>query len=149
MSGPNQLHVKRDDVRVTAEDLLELPTGTRTEDGLRLNIRVGVLYLESWLRGIGCVPLYHLMEDAATAEISRVQVWQWLKHGARLDNGAPVTIELVQRCLDEELRVIENEVGAARFQAGRYAQACALFNDLATAPDCAEFLTIPAYELLD
>jgi malate synthase len=88
MPTPNQLHVKRDDVRVTAEDLLRVPQGTRTEAGLRHNIRVGVQYLESWLRGAGCVPLYDLMEDAATAEISRTQVWQWTRHRATLDDAS-------------------------------------------------------------
>jgi malate synthase len=97
----------------------------------------------------GCVPIHWLMEDAATAEISRVQVWQWLRHGALLETGSPVTIELVRRCLHEELRTIEREVGEPRFQTGRYAEAGALFRDLATAPECGEFMTIPAYQLLD
>ena len=149
MAGPNQLERLREDVSVTAADLLAVPEGTRTETGLRYNIRVAIHYLEAWLRGQGCVPLYHLMEDAATAEISRVQVWQWLRHGALLDTGSPVTIELVRRCLHEELRTIEREVGDSRFRTGRYVEAGALFRDLATAPECAEFLTIPAYELLD
>ena len=149
MTGPNQLHRLREDVSVTEADLLAVPEGTRTEAGLRYNVRVAIHYLESWLRGLGCVPLYHLMEDAATAEISRVQVWQWLRHGARLDDGRPVTAQVVRSCIDEEMLVIEKEVGAARFQAGRYAEASALFRDLATATDCAEFLTIPAYQLLD
>ena len=148
MTGPNQLDRLREDVAVTEEDLLSVPEGTRTETGLRYNIRVGIHYLESWLRGLGCVPLYHLMEDAATAEISRVQVWQWLKHGALLDDGRPVGIDLVRRCLNEELGVITKEVGSARFKAGRYAEAGALFGDLVFAPDCAEFLTLPAYQLL-
>ena len=87
MKGKNQIDKKREDVNVTAADLLAVPTGHRTEGGLCHNIRVGILYLEAWLRGNGCVPLFSLMEDAATAEISRAQVWQWVKHGARLDNG--------------------------------------------------------------
>jgi malate synthase len=89
MPGPNQLHFTRDDVEVTAEDLVRVPTGTRTEEGLRHNIRVGVQYLEAWLRGSGCVPLYNLMEDAATAEISRAQVWQWIRHGASSRTAGP------------------------------------------------------------
>ena len=91
MTGPNQLGVLREDVQVGSSDLLRVPEGTRTEHGLRWNIRVGVQYLESWLRGTGCVPLYDLMEDAATAEISRTQIWQWLRHGASLDHGGSVT----------------------------------------------------------
>ncbi len=93
MTTPNQIHVKREDVHVTAQDLLRVPQGTRTEAGLRHNVRVGVQYLESWLRGSGCVPLYDLMEDAATAEISRTQVWQWIHHRATLDDGRPLTVE--------------------------------------------------------
>src|SRR6185503_6363503 len=91
MKGPNQLARLREDVNVTADDLLRVPTGTRTEEALRHNVRVGVQYIEAWLRGSGCVPLYHLMEDAATAEISRAQVWQWLRHQATLDDGTTVT----------------------------------------------------------
>ena len=148
MTGPNQLGVLRVDVNVPASDLLAVPEGTRTEGGLRHNIRVGIHYLESWLRGIGCVPLYHLMEDAATAEISRTQVWQWLRHGARLDDGRVVTSDLVRRAIDEELVVIATEVGDVRYRGGRYVQAAALFSDLALALECPEFLTLPAYELL-
>src|SRR4030095_15444483 len=105
MRGPNQLHRLREDVSVTNTDLLQVPTGSRTEAGLRHNIRVGVQYLESWLRGLGCVPLYHLMEDAATAEISRTQVWQWIHHGAALNDGRTVTPRLVREFTDEELTV--------------------------------------------
>jgi malate synthase len=140
MSGPNQLDRKRDDVHVTADDLLELPTGTRTEDGLRLNIRVGVQYLESWLRGIGCVPLYHLMEDAATAEISRAQVWQWREHQAQLVDGRRVTPELIEKTTEEETKP---------FQGGRFAEARELFLQLCLADDLDEFLTLAAYERLE
>jgi malate synthase len=149
MQGPNQLGRKRDDVRVTADDLLEPPGGTRTEAGLRHNVRVGVQYLEAWLRGLGCVPLYNLMEDAATAEISRAQVWQWLRHGAALEDGRAVTAELVREITRQELGVIEREVGAARYRTGRFAEASALFLELATAHECEEFLTLPAYARLD
>jgi malate synthase len=142
LSGPNQLGNLREDVHVTAADLLAVPEGTRTEAGLRHNIRVGIHYLESWIRGVGCVPLYHLMEDAATAEISRTQVWQWIRHSARLDDGRPVTPALVRRVIDEELR----DPG---FRGGRYDDAATLFRNLALDTACAEFLTIPAYELLD
>ena len=149
MTGPNQLDRLREDVLVTAADLLAVPEGTRTEAGLRHNIRVGIHYLESWIRGIGCVPLYHLMEDAATAEISRTQVWQWLRHGARLDDGREVTPQLVRRVIDEEQGVVATEVGDARFRSGRYGPAATLFRELVLAEECAEFLTLPAYELLD
>jgi malate synthase len=148
MPGPNQLARKREDVRVTAEDLLDVPTGTRTESGLRQNIRIGVQYLEAWLRGLGCVPLYNLMEDAATAEISRTQVWQWLRHGAALEDGRVVTAELVREMTGQELDVIEREVGREQFRSGGYGAAAELFLDLATAPECEEFLTLPAYERL-
>jgi malate synthase len=149
MPGPNQLGRKRDDVRVTAAELLEVPAGTRTEHGLRHNIRVGVQYLEAWLRGLGCVPLYNLMEDAATAEISRTQVWQWLRHGATLEDGRRVTADVVRDLTAEELGVIEREVGVERFRSGGYAAAADLFLTLATARECEEFLTLPAYARLD
>jgi len=148
MRGPNQLHVTREDVQVSAEDLLRQPTGTRTEAGLRHNVRVGVRYLESWLRGQGCVPLYHLMEDGATAEISRTQVWQWVRHGAALDDGRPVDRELVERVLDEEIHLMLVEVGEPRFVAGRYREARDLFRCLVTGSRFEEFLTLPAYESL-
>ena len=148
--GLNQLARLREDVNVTAADLLRVPVGTRTEEGLRHNVRVGVQYIESWLRGAGCVPLYHLMEDAATAEISRAQVWQWLRHRARLDDsGDVVTPELLDRIVDEEMIRIENEVGERHVRAGRFAEARALFVQLATADTIADFLTTAAYDALD
>jgi malate synthase len=149
MPGPNQLGRTREDVRVTAAELLEVPAGTRTEDGLRHNIRVGVQYLEAWLRGLGCVPLYNLMEDAATAEISRTQVWQWIRHGATLEDGRTVTADLVREITREELEVVEREVGPERFRSGGYSAAAELFLELATARECEEFLTLPAYARLD
>ena len=97
-------------MHVTAKDLLEVPTGTITEAGLRWNIDVGLQYLEAWLRGIGCVPIYNLMEDAATAEICRAQVWQWVKHGAKLDDGRPVTAEMVRRAHRRAARKAEGQV---------------------------------------
>jgi malate synthase len=134
---------------VRAADLLAVPAGTRTEAGLRLNVRVGVQYLAAWLGSAGAVPLYNLMEDAATAEISRTQIWQWLQHGAALDDGRPVTAELVDRVLDEELAVIRAEVGADRYEGGRFGEARDLFRHVATAVPLVEFLTLPAYERLD
>jgi malate synthase len=147
-TAPNQLNRQRDDVRVTAADLLAVPDGAITDDGLRHNLRVGVQYLEAWLRGAGCVPLYNLMEDAATAEISRAQLWQWRRHGARLADGGTVTATLIAERLASELERIAAEVGPDRFAAGRYAEAAALFARMVTADRCDDFLTLPAYELL-
>ncbi len=148
VQADNQLDRLREDVEVSAEDLLQVPEGTRTEEGLRLNIRVGIRYLEAWMRGVGCVPLYHLMEDAATAEISRTQIWQWLHHGATLEDGRPVDRGLVQHTIDEEMDVIAGEVGAERFAAGRYTEAAELFSSLCFSEELAEFLTLGAYEIL-
>src|SRR5690606_23629048 len=145
----NQLDVMRDDVAVSREDLVAVPTGKRTEAGLRHNIRVGIQYLEAWLRGSGCVPLYHLMEDAATAEISRTQIWQWLRHGVATDDGIPVTRERVEKATDEEMQVIRREIGAERFDAGRFPEARAIFTSVATDTETfTDFLTLPAYERL-
>jgi malate synthase len=148
MSGPNQIHRLRPEVNVTADDLLRVPAGTRTDAGLRLNLRVGVQYLEAWLRGLGCVPLEHLMEDAATAEISRTQVWHWLRHGAALEDGRVVTAELIERTLAEEMQRVAREVGPARMESGRFDEAIRLFLRVATAPELEEFLTLPAYDVL-
>jgi malate synthase len=134
-------------VRVTEEDLLQVPQGTRTEAGLRHNVRVGVQYLEAWLQGNGCVPLYNLMEDAATAEISRTQVWQWVRHGAALDDGQPLTAERFRRVLDEELARLRETLGP-RYEAGRFAEAKSLFDRMSTSAEFHEFLTLPAYEEL-
>jgi malate synthase len=146
MPQPNQLDNLRDDVAVGAADLLAIPTGPITEAGLRQNVNVGVLYLAAWMDGTGCVPLYDLMEDAATAEISRTQVWQWIRHGARLDDGRTVDADLFRAIAQEELASIREQVGAEAFDAGRYADAAALFDRLITAPELADFLTLPAYD---
>jgi malate synthase len=148
MPTPHQIHVKRDDVRVRAADLLCVPEGTRTEAGLRHNVRVGVQYLESWLRGSGCVPLNNLMEDAATAEISRTQVWQWIRHRATLDDGEPLTVDRFRRVLGQELDTIARAIGDGAFFAGRFREAGDLFDRMSTAPTFEEFLTLPAYEFL-
>jgi malate synthase len=148
MPGPNQLQRLRDDVTANAATLLEPPKGTRTETGLRHNIRVGIQYVEAWLGGQGAVPIYNLMEDAATAEISRTQLWQWLKHRAALDDGRTVTSELVQQLVGEEFSRVRDEVGAARFAQGRFEEARALFVRVATSPELEDFLTLPAYEIL-
>lgn len=148
MPGKNQLGRLREDVKVTQRDLLRVPEGQRTEAGLRHNVRVGVQYIESWLRGTGCVPIYNLMEDAATAEICRAQVWQWLHFGAALDDGRKVTPELFRTVIDEEMARVRAEIGPTRFDAGRFDEARALFERLATSEQFEEFLTLPAYELL-
>ena len=148
MKTPNQIERKRDDVNVTAANLVAAPTGQRTEAGLRLNVRVGIQYLEAWIGGVGCVPLYNLMEDAATAEISRTQIWQWLRHGAELEDGRKVDRELVERMTTEEMQRIAAEVGTERFEAGRYEAAATLFTNLCFDENLVEFLTLDAYELL-
>ncbi len=148
MPGKNQIDKKREDVSVTAEQLVQPPEGTRTDAALRHNIRVGVQYIEAWLRGNGCVPLYYLMEDAATAEITRTQIWQWVKHRATLEDGQPVTKERVARALDEELEAVEEEVGSERFEGGAFGAAKDLFFRVATSDELIEFLTLPAYERL-
>lgn len=148
MKGPNQLQVLREDAAVTAADLLQVPDGPITDDGLRHNIRVGVQYVEAWLGGLGCVPLYHLMEDAATAEISRAQIWQWVRHGARTADGRPITAERFAATLKEELQVIAGEIGPQRYAGGNFPAAAALFGDMIRKPDFDEFLTLPAYERL-
>jgi malate synthase len=149
MPGPNQLSRLPEDVHVTAEMLVVSPTGTRTEAGLRHNIRVGILYLEAWLGGQGAVPIYHLMEDAATAEISRSQIWQWLKHRATLDTGQTVTASFLTDVTDEEVQRIREEVGPKRFDGGRFKEARAIFESVSTSKDLQEFLTIPAYDVLE
>ncbi|HEY6482148.1 MAG TPA: malate synthase A [Steroidobacteraceae bacterium] len=148
MSGPNQLQVARAEVRVASADLLQVPKGEITENGLRGCIRVGVQYIEAWLRGNGCVPLYHLMEDAATAEICRSQLWQWIRHGARTGDGRLITIERIDALLTEELDRIHDEVGAARLAGGVFPTAARLFAEMIGQDEFDEFLTLPAYELL-
>ncbi|MGH7439790.1 MAG: malate synthase A [Polyangiaceae bacterium] len=147
MPGPNQLSVKRDDVKVTREDMLQVIEGTRTDAGLRHNVRVGIQYIEAWLRGNGCVPLYNLMEDAATAEISRAQVWQWLHHKCTVD-GTPLDKDRFARVVDEEMKRIKTEVGDARFNGGRFPEARDLFAQMSTTPKFEDFLTSAAYDLL-
>jgi malate synthase len=148
MPGPNQLAKLCGDVTVGEGDLLAVPRGTRTEAGLRWNLRVGVQYLEAWLRGVGCVPLYNLMEDAATAEISRTQIWQWLRHAAKLDDGRTVSAALVGELLASEMAAVRAEIGPARYDGGRFTDAIVLFERLVFSPTLEEFLTVPAYELL-
>ncbi len=147
---PNQIERRRDDVQVTPDQLIEVPKGTITEEGLRTNIRVGIQYLEAWLGGLGCVPLYNLMEDAATAEISRTQVWQWA-HNPRgiLEDGRKVTLPLVRQLIQEELKRIRAERGEDRFQNGHFTEATRLFDEFVAGETLEEFLTLKAYELLE
>jgi malate synthase len=148
MPGPHQIDRARDDVRVGAADLLAVPAGPRTADGLARNIKVAVQYIEHWLRGVGCVPLYGLMEDAATAEISRTQVWQWRHHGATLDDGATLDRPRLRAAIDAAMHDLAAELGQPRLAAGRFAAARALFERLVLADRCEEFLTLPAYSAL-
>ncbi len=148
MPQANQIARKRQDVHVTAADLLAVPAGTITETGLRQNLNVGIGYLEAWLRGTGCVPLYNLMEDAATAEISRAQVWQWIRHGARLEDGRPIDAALCNAALDQELTNLRQAAGAEGYLGGRYDDAARLFRELIEAATFPEFLTLPAYDLI-
>lgn len=147
MITPNQLDKQRDET-ISAAEILEVPKGTITEGCLRSNAKIGVQYLEAWIRGNGCVPLYNLMEDAATAEISRSQVWQWIKHNCEMTNGEKITPHSFGIVLSEELKQIEKEIGKDRYASGRFPEAANMFKDLSTAKDLADFLTLPAYELL-
>jgi malate synthase len=140
MKEANQISRQRDDVQVKANDLLAVTEGKITEEGLRWNIDVGLQYLESWLRGSGCVPIYNLMEDAATAEICRSQVWQWVKHGATLADGRPVTQDMVRQVIGEQKN---------KLKGGRMADAAEIFERMMTSKDFAEFLTLVAYDYID
>jgi len=147
MPGPNQLDVLRDDVQVTAADLLQVPAGDITEDGLRHSVRVGIQYVEAWLGGNGCVPLYNLMEDAATAEICRAQLWQCVHHGLKTVDGQIIG-ERFDTFVAEELAKISAELGAERFAAGQFEAAATLFSDMVHDEEFDDFLTLPAYEQL-
>jgi len=149
MPGPHQIARQREDVRVTAGDLLAAPGGDITEQGLRKNLDVALRYLAAWLGGTGCVPIYDLMEDAATAEISRAQVWQWLRHAARLESGRPVTAALVQQTLAELVESLPERVGADGPGASQFSLAGRILSELTTGPEFAEFLTTVAYQYLD
>ncbi len=144
---PNQIDRLRPDIHTTAAQLVEVPKGIITEEGLRQNIRVAIQYIEAWLGGLGCVPLYNLMEDAATAEISRTQVWQWIHnpHGT-LDDGRKITLPLVRQFIQEELLRIQTERGEARYKNGHFPAATKLFDDLIASETLEDFLTLKAYE---
>ena len=150
MPTPNQIDKQRPDVNPTAEDLLEKPEGTITMEGFRNNISVGIQYLGAWLAGRGAVPVFNLMEDTATAEISRAQVWQLIHHpNGKFDDGTEVTEELFNRILDEELDKIKELVGPERWEQDEFEKAAELFARISTDDDFVEFLTYPGYEYLD
>ena len=149
MPTKNQIHIKRNDIQINEDELLELPKGTITEVGVRKNINVGILYIESWLMGVGAAALYHLMEDAATAEISRAQLWLWLKKQAKTNSGIEITKELYQQFIVEELEKIKIYVGVERFEKGKFELASILFRNMIESNELDDFLTLKAYEYLD
>jgi malate synthase len=149
---PNQTERRRDEDAVAAEDLLDVPStpGTISERGVRNNVNVGIQYISSWLRGNGAAAIHNLMEDAATAEIARAQVWQWVRHGARLEDGRQVTRDWVREAVSDELEQIRSEVGDEFFyDEGRPEESRSLFERVALSDEFVEFLTLPAYERLD
>jgi len=150
MPTPNQIHTaKQQKVTITAQDLLEVPNGTITEVGVRTNINVGIQYIASWLNGRGAAPIHNLMEDAATAEISRAQVWQWIRHPKGiLEDGRKVTAEMYEQLKQEELEKIKLEVGAENFEKGRFIEAVQLFDRLILNDEFIDFLTLPGYQQL-
>jgi malate synthase len=146
MPTPNQMQVKREELQITESQLLEIPLGTVTENGIRKNINVGILYVESWLMGVGAAALYHLMEDAATAEISRTQLWLWLQKEVVLENGTLCSKALYQTLIEEELVKIKNYVGEERFNQGKFDLATQLFTTMLFATELDDFLTLEAYK---
>ena len=150
MPQPNQIERKREDVHVTAADLLAVPEGTITEGGLRLNISVSLQYMEAWLRGSGSVPINNLMEDAATVEISRAQIWQWIHHPKGiLSDGRKVTVELFRQIAAEELQKIRSAVGEQNYASRKFDRAAQLLDEIITDEQFVEFLTLPAYRYLE
>ena len=150
MPTPNQLHRLREDVTVGAADLLQIPEGKITAEGLRENVSVSLQYMAAWLCGNGCVPINNLMEDAATAEISRAQIWQWIRHpGGVLDDGRKVTAELFREVLVAECAALRARLGESSYVAGRFDPAAKLLDEITTATDFATFLTLAAYRQLD
>lgn len=150
MPTPNQIFRKLDDLEVTSTELLAVPEGSISEEGLRLNVDVGIQYMASWLSGNGCVPIYNLMEDAATAEISRSQVWQWLHNPhTHLEDGRPITPELFHETVVDVLAGLESQVGEEFFATHNYILAAELFEEISLTDEFADFLTIKAYEHLD
>ncbi|MBC8345680.1 MAG: malate synthase A [Candidatus Marinimicrobia bacterium] len=147
MTGANQIHDRpRLDVKIHADDLLKVPGGDISESSVRHNIRVGIQYIEAWLRGNGCVPLYHLMEDAATAEICRSQLWQWVHLEASTKEGYPISMELIEKWITEELEQIKKEIGTDHFNQGRFKMASTMFTDMIKTESFDEFLTLKTYQ---
>jgi malate synthase len=148
---PNQLDKQRNDVVANAAALLDVSVdgGTVTDGGVRMNVDVAIQYLASWLRGNGAAAIYNLMEDAATAEISRSQLWQWLHNGVSTAEGTPVTAHTIHKIADEELARLRREFGDDNYERGRFEEARQLLEEVAISPDFPEFLTLPAYELID
>jgi malate synthase len=144
---PNQVDRRRDDVQVTADDLLNIKAtpGAITEAGVRANVEVALLYLESWLRGSGAVGIHNLMEDAATAEISRSQLWQWVHNASTTDDGEVITTERVRRIIAEELAAIRAQVGEHAFTDGKFSTAAEILETVALDDEYVDFLTLPAY----
>jgi len=148
MPTPNQLHITRNDVQVTEADLVALPNGTVTEAGIRKNINVGILYTEAWLRGHGAVALYNLMEDAATAEISRTQIWHWLQSEVKLEDGRTFNLKLYMELFDNEVEKIITEYGESNIKKTKFKLAIELFDQFVKSEKFEEFLTVPAYQYL-
>ena len=148
MPTKNQIHVKRNELNITEANLVELPKGTITKEGIRKNINVGILYVESWLRGNGAAAIYNLMEDAATAEISRTQVWLWLHNNIKINNDETFDVAMYQKLKNEEIEKIKNLVGETSFKEGRFSLAIELFDDLVLSKDYKEFLTLEAYNYI-
>ncbi len=148
MKTPNQIHRKRDDVHITAKDLLDFqPKAPITEQGLRININIGIQYMGAWLAGTGCVPIFNLMEDAATAEISRAQIWHWIRSPKGvLDDGRKVTKELFKSLVPQELRRVREILGDKLYTAGKYETGAQMFDELTCKDEFVEFLTLPAYD---
>ena len=146
MLTKNQIHVKRSEINFGVNDLVEMPKGTITEEGVRKNINVGILYIESWLRGNGAAAIYNLMEDAATAEISRTQVWLWLQKEVTIDNGETFNIKAYEKFKHQEIEKIKEYVGQVGFDDGKFKEAIQLFDELVLTENFQEFLTLKAYD---
>jgi malate synthase len=144
MLGPNQLHKQRLDDVITAADLISMKgvKGSITEEGIRSNLSVALMYMEAWLCGVGCVPIHNLMEDAATAEISRSQLWQWVRHGAKTDDGKVITKEWMRDLLDDEIKSLRKSMGEAKFVKSRYDQAAKFLLGTIQGGDYSDFLTV-------
>jgi malate synthase len=150
MPTPNQLTRLREDVTVTARDLLEIPKGQITDEGLHNNVSVSLQYMAAWLSGNGCVPINNLMEDAATAEIARAQIWQWIRHpGGVLADGRRVTAELFRQYLQEERERLAAKLGPQAYSRGHYDEAATLLDQITTSEEFQTFLTLSAYRKLD